>query len=294
MEIEEFDKKSIAFEFTYRYGLPINIEIGTQIVKKVMSVLIDRFGINNNFTCVALCLLNEYDDRVIKKVSYIHFPYIICERIHHIIIRNIIEKICTCDNIVVSEVEDRCLYLSSKSRKNPFEILKIYNNDELDALLYQEKTYDSILAFVNLLSARTKNNLLVQPIQGAEFFNYPLEKKIIENLPKIEYDLNIVVELLNILRKSTTCHYKQCINICAILYYCQMTDVDKNINFKKIWLKWSKKKNISNAIDRWKYVKKFTYYSSDIKSLYYYAHVNDPISFEKIATIYPAFRKMML
>jgi hypothetical protein len=145
-----------------------NDTIISKIVSRFTSILEYMFGDDNDFTCVITRRLRPYN-RSTQFCNGIHiqFPYIICERWHLFSLRE--KFIDDCDiNFRESDLNkiydshpspNWLMYFSTKSGKEPYEIIKIFNNEKLE----QKKI--SRCEIVNMLSMRNKNHMLIHPIR---------------------------------------------------------------------------------------------------------------------------------
>jgi hypothetical protein len=188
---------------------------------------------------------------------------------------------------------DFYLYLSTDQEGKPFEIIQIYDNNDLRSC-WLKKLSNYIYTFTNLLSVRNKSHLLIQPLKGVDFYNYPLKSIINDgDLPKIKYDQQVIQMLLKMLDNDRFYSWKTLRQLCMILYFCHITNTNENINFYKIWKKLPGGYGGSRK-EIWETCAQFLQHKLNIISLYYYAHVDSPILFEKIAAANPSFRDMLL
>jgi hypothetical protein len=314
--------------FFYPLSRPIDIDTITSIVKKIEWILTEIFGLKNDYTCIVSykpSVRDNENDIEDFHILHFYFPYIVCEHIHHLILRRkFIEKygdmyqsfdmkrqyldICDCienldmvqpyldsshciQNFDMEQVyldsfdHIQYMYLSSAPGTHPYKILKIYNNDGLLARLQE-----NIQMTVELLSLQNKNSLLIQPINGAKFYRYPVKTEIKDDcLPKINYDADIILKLLRMLKFRE--REDELIKISTILYYCHVTNTNENVNFYKIWEDWMQKMDHSVPMKIWEKCENYSYYYLTITNLYYYAHVDSPTLFEKIVNEDPSFKR---
>jgi len=298
MEIQQNNIKPIIIDFDFHLEKKelvrsINMDIATSIVKILTLILIDIFGDWHDFTCVVLQRPEQHNKKGYRWTDGLHvqFPYIVCESMYHTILRNTFIKICdikfNCQNAIESiydkNITNWCLYLSTKPEVKPYQILKIYNNEKLDAY-YQANKSSSIFTFVNLLSIRNKNNLTIRSMKCTKFYNHP-SKIIINdlNLPQHKYVADTIINLLDMLYPSRVDNYDEWFKIGIILHYCHVTNTNETIEFYKIWIIWSLKshKYSEHECDRlWKYYSSFSYYDYTIMDLFHLAETDNPILFQ--------------
>lgn len=256
------------------------------IVRGIINLLVDRFGNDNDFTCVVLGETSTF----VSQSKYIHFPFIVCNDIHHKMIVNILNSLHTALYWIF---EDGCvthtLYLSTEDRCQ--KVFKIYNNKALRKFCSTNPPNFGY-KMTKLLSMRCKQHLLVQPLLGCDFFSYPMTGKVLqEDLPKISYDRKTIITVLRIIKgkinKRPACEANR---IMQILYYCDMTNKNPKINFKSVakgFGRWTRK-------NLWEYyADNFKEYPLTYKSLFYYAHVWDPLVFEEKVATDPHFKRKL-
>uniref|UniRef100_A0A6C0C8N2 C962R-like N-terminal AEP domain-containing protein n=1 Tax=viral metagenome TaxID=1070528 RepID=A0A6C0C8N2_9ZZZZ len=249
----------------------------TSMVEKIISIITGMFGHGRDFTYVFLSQENICGGRNFC----FHFPYIVCEQIHHIMVQNILKN--ETQNVAISYVIDPHLYLSTSKHVKPYKIIKVSNDLDIQKM--------SIYALVNLLSVRNKHHLAIQPLRGAEFYSYPEKIIKVEDLPKINYDKKVIETLLKMIGKNRMSCGRTFRQMTVIFHYCHTTNINKDIDFYKIW---KKCRGTFSGKHMWKYCNNFLRYDLNITSLYYYAHIDDPILFEKTVDLNPAFRDMLL
>uniref|UniRef100_A0A6C0C5V5 C962R-like N-terminal AEP domain-containing protein n=1 Tax=viral metagenome TaxID=1070528 RepID=A0A6C0C5V5_9ZZZZ len=292
-EISPKDIKPIVADFFFHHMDKeitdyISPDTITSIVKKLELILVETFGNKHDFTCVVMVKKTGHAD---PRIFRFHFPYIVCNNIHHLILRNKFIETCDpyCDAKGKFDMEEVYLGCSSiqylyLSTTHGIPQYKIY-----DGKIVTENTQE----MVKLLSLRNKDHLLIQPIRGAEFYRYPLESKAKDECsPTIMYDVDIILKLLGMLKNFRSSDNDEILHISTILYYCHVTNANENADFYKIWKDWIERTYLDLLpIKIWQFCAEFSYYCLTIKNLYYYAHVGSPTLFEKTVDGDPTFKK---
>lgn len=256
------------------------------IVKGIINLLSDRFGSDNDFTCVVFGRRPASQTEMV----YVHFPYVVCDDIHHKMIRNILNSFRIRSYWVFEDVWlTRTMYLSSEDDRR--ELFKIYNNKALRKFC-NAKPHDFGYEMTKLLSMRCKQHLLVRPLLGHDFFSYPMTGKVLhKDLPKISYDRKTIITLIRIIKgQNNARNTGECRNIIRILYYCDVTNTNPKIGFKSIANSFGRR----NREELWKYyADNFKEYPLTYKNLFYYAHIWNPLVFEEKVATDPHFKSKL-
>jgi len=152
----------LEFTFENEKDIKINNNNIDKVVRGLTSILHDMFCGDKNYTCIVMQRPKTTTDR--KYGIHIQFPYIVCEKQCHNLLKEEFIRTCDVDFGYGEYMYDFPLwnwfmYFSTKPGKEPYEITKIYNNEILNAN-YQKN--NSLYETVDMLSVRNKNHLLIQ------------------------------------------------------------------------------------------------------------------------------------
>jgi len=289
----DLDFKLLAKEQIRSFDVTMAAEIAMQLTE----ILTDMFGANHNYTCIfSQRPVQALKKRVWTDGMHFHFPYIVCDKKYHKLLRNIfignnqIEIDGSWQNVYDNVISNWCLYLSTKTYVAPYEIVKIFNNDELDSYYHADKI-ESVHTFVDLLSVRNRNKFAIQNppyIAPAERMHIRVEPDDnhsalkTESANSIHYQRKLIKDILGIIDVDRAHYFCDWYTIGIMLYYCHVTNNNPRIDFFKLWTRWSKQ---SHKYDKYHCEKMWTYYSTfsgydyTFENLCKIAHEDDPTKY---------------
>lgn len=281
-----------------------DVAMATRIVAQLTEILIDMFGVNYNYTCV----FSQRPVQALKKYvwtdgMHFHFPYIVCDKKYHKLLRDIfvgnsqIEIYGGWKNVYDNVISNWCLYLSTKTYVAPYEIVKIFNNDELDSYYHADKI-ESVHTFVDLLSVRNRNKFAIQNppniapaervyVRVEQNDDHPALKSELAN--SIHYRRKLIRGILEIIDAGRAHHFWEWYTIGIMFYYCHVTNNNPRIDFFKLWTQWSKQSNKYDEYHNekmWDYYSTFDGYDYSFENLCKIAHEDDPVRYNFLAKKY--------
>jgi hypothetical protein len=258
----------------------INNTIIDIIISTFMDIVKPIFDKSENFMCVILQRKFPYQIKNLWRDGlHIHFPYLICDYdtqfyIREMFIRNYPSDLG--DNM--EKIYDKMpikacswlLYGSNKRDHDPYDIVKIYNSDiKIGDLTKPE--------WVKLLSVRNKHR-----ITSTSPLSFPITESVSIN-PKVKYDDDLIVNLLNMLSDKRVSNYSDWLNIGIILHHCSITSMNYT-NYYDMWCIWSMKSRKFNEADNRQTWNRFYYKENGLTlaTLHYYANKDNPKKYRNI------------
>lgn len=284
---------------------PIDKKLIKKIVITIVTILKNIFGDEHDYTCFVLQRPKMCERKGIYCDGlHIQLPNIVCEYMFQYALRNkFINEFkydIGCENELgniydesVIKRNNWCLYLSTKQGIKPYKIVALYNSNlDLDKL--------TVLDLVKILSIRNKNeedlkkpinynivNDFVDKVTKHEksIIRKDKEFKPLEITPDQEYNEQLIRKLLNMLNQERVDNYDDWMRVGMILHYCSVTDKNKQIDYYKLWNKWSSNSNkySKKSCERqWGHFKNIKTNHLSLGSLFYYAKQDNPESYNKL------------